>query len=85
MTHVASFIIEARLPGKAPVWIGTFNYAAGGRAEAVTADAQRLADHRAPDMLREFIAKHLPDGTPEPEILSVRLGSLVFMPGERRI
>jgi len=75
---ICSFVIEAAYPGKTPFVVGTFRVERGdGEMET-----ERRAMESADQSLRDFVATSLPDGTACPQVLSIRLGAMTFVPDD---
>ena len=73
-----TYIIIAKHEGKEPVSIGTFTLPRAATAQETEAAAKRGAEAD----VHKFYGAHLPDGTPRPTVVDVRLGHMTFIPDD---
>jgi hypothetical protein len=77
-TTVCRYIVEAQYTGKQPFLVGTFAVP----RQRTDHDTETEARKEATRELAKFWTLHMQDGIAPPVVLSVRLGSLTFVPDD---
>jgi hypothetical protein len=72
--HDRPVVFRAAWPGKKEFLVGNF---------MIANDAGRDAqESRAREILRDFTARHLPDGCPPPDLIKIEPGALRWIPDD---